>query len=170
MNKIWYGVGFSIVPFFILVLGYLNVHPELYRSVPANFSDPASYPSTKIAWNDEEEKKDPPIQFISSNHKGLNVWTEIKTVKSFWDLWNSPSSELEYEWEYVVKNISDDKRSITVYYKLVDENDNELSENSKTDTVDPGETLTLKNTHRINYDKVSLVARGSWSISNRVAR
>lgn len=169
MNKIWYGIGFSIVPFFVLVLGYLNIHPELYRSLPANFSDPASYPSTNIAWTDEDEKKDPPIQFVSSNHRALNLWTDTKMIQSFWDLWNPPASELEYEWEYVVKNISDEKRSITVYYKLIDENDNEVSVNSKTDTVEPGETLTLKNTHQVDYHKVSRIVEGSWSISNRIS-
>ena len=97
MHRIWHGIGFSIIPFLVLVLGYMNVHPELYRSIPSNFSDPVSYPSTSIAWSDED-KKDPPIQFVSSNHRGLNVWTDVKTISSFWDLWNSPNSYLENEW------------------------------------------------------------------------
>jgi len=162
----WYGIGFSIIPFFILFLGYLNVHPEYYRSIPSGFNDSLKYPNSSINW-DEEDKKDPPIQFVSSSHKGLNVWTEVKTISSFWDLWNSPSSEVEYEWEYKVKNLSDKKRSITVNYQLVDKNDKILSENSKTDIVEPGETLTLTNTYRIDYEKVSLVKGSSWSISNR---
>jgi len=166
MTRMWYGIGFTIIPFFVLVLGYLNVHPELYRTIPSNFTDPHSYPSMYINWS-EEEKKNPPIQFVSSNHKGLNVWTEIKTITSFWDLWNTPKSELEYEWEYQVKNLSDKKRSITVYYKLVDENDNVLNENSKTETVEPGETITITNTSRINYDLLPLVKGSSWSVNNR---
>ena len=166
MKRMWYGVGFSIIPFFILFLGYLNVHPEYYRSIPSGFNDSLKYPNSSINW-DEEDKKDPPIQFVSSSHKGLNVWTEVKTISSFWDLWNSPSSEVEYEWEYKVKNLSDKKRSITVNYQLVDKNDKILSENSKTDVVEPGETLTLTNTYRIDYEKVSLVKGSSWSISNR---
>jgi len=166
MKRMWYGIGFSIIPFFILFLGYLNVHPEYYRSIPSGFNDSLKYPNSSINW-DEEDKKDPPIQFVSSSHKGLNVWTEVKTISSFWDLWNSPSSEVEYEWEYKVKNLSDKKRSITVNYQLVDKNDKILSENSKTDVVEPGETLTLTNTYRIDYEKVSLVKGSSWSISNR---
>ena len=168
MNRIWYGIGFSIIPFIVLFLGYLNVHPEYFRSIPTGFNESSKYPEVSIDW-DEEEKKDPPIQFVSSSHKGLNVWTEVKTITSFWDLWNSPKSELEYEWEYKVKNLSDQKRSITVYYQLVDKNDNSLSENSKTGEVEPNETLTLTNTHRIDYIKVSLIEGGSWTISNRVS-
>lgn len=167
MKQVWYGIGFSIVPFFILVLGYLNVHPEYYRSIPEGFSDRTSYPTTVIAW-DEEDKEDPPIQFVSSSHRGTNVWTEIKTITSFWDLWNSPSSEVEYEWEYKVKNLTDEKRSITVTYELVDENDNILSQSSETDVVEPNGTLTLTNTYKIDYFKSLLVSGSSWSISNRV--
>ena len=167
MKRMWYGIGFTIIPFFVLVLGYLNVHPELYRSIPSNFSDPHSSPSWAIQWSDEEEKKNPPIEFVSSNHKGLNVWTEIKTITSFWDLWNTPKSELEYEWEYKVKNLTEKKRSVTVYYQLVDKNDNDLNENSKTEIVEPGETKTIKNTSRINYDLLPLVKGGSWSVTNR---
>ena len=168
MDRIWYGIGFSIIPFIVLFLGYLNVHPEYFRSIPTGFNESSKYPEVSIDW-DEQEKKDPPIQFVSSSHKGLNVWTEVKTITSFWDLWNSPKSELEYEWEYKVKNLSDQKRSITVYYQLVDKNDNSLSENSKTGEVEPNETLTLTNTHRIDYSKVSLIEGGSWTISNRVS-
>jgi len=166
MSRMWYGIGFTIIPFFVLVLGYLNVHPELYRSIPPNFSDPHSSPSMYINWSDEE-KKDPPIEFVSSNHKGLNVWTEINTISSFWDLWNTPKSELEYEWEYKVKNLTEKKRSVTVNYHLVDKNDNDLNENSKTEIVEPGETKTIKNTSRINYDLLPLVKGGSWSVTNR---
>ena len=168
MNRVWYGIGFSIIPFIVLVLGYVNIHPEYYRSIPSGFNDRSKYPDVSINW-DEEDKKNPPIQFVSSSHKGLNVWTETKTINSFWDLWNAPSSELEYEWKYEVKNLSDEKRSITVNYELVDKFDGVLSKNSQTDTVDPGETITLTNTHRIDYQKVSLVEGGSWTISNRIA-
>ena len=80
---------------------------------------------------------------------------------------NTPSSEIEYQWEYKVKNLSDKKQSITVYYQLVDENDNKLSENSQTDVVDPDEIVTLTNTYRIDYNKLSLIKGSSWSISNR---
>ena len=104
---------------------------------------------------------------MSSSHKGLIVWTEVKTITSFWDLWNTPSSEIEYQWEYKVKNLSDKKQSITVYYQLVDENDNKLSENSQTDVVEPDEIVTLTNTYRIDYNKLSLIKGSSWSISNR---
>jgi len=166
MNRVWYGLGFSIIPFFVLFLGYLNVHPEFYRSIPVGFNDSSKFPEVTIDWN-EEDKKDPPIQFVSSSHKGLNVWTEVKTITSFWDLWNTPSSEIEYQWEYKVKNLSDKKQSITVYYQLVDENDNKLSENSQTDVVDPDEIVTLTNTYRIDYNKLSLIKGSSWSISNR---
>ena len=169
MYRIWVGIGFSIVPLLVLFLGYLNIHPELYRSIPSDFSYSSSSPLVSINWTDEEEKKNPPIKFVSSNHKGLNVWTEIKTITSFWDLWNTPSSKLEYEWEYKVKNISDKKLSITVYYQLVDQRENILSENSKTDKVEPGETLTLTQTHQIDYEKVSLVKGGSWTISNSIS-
>ena len=164
MNRIWIGIGFFIIPFIVLCLGYLNVHPERFRYIPVGFDESAS--SYSINW-DEDEKKDPPLKFVRSGHKGLNVWTEIKIISSFWDLWNTPNSEVEYQWEYTVKNLSDKKRSVTVFYQLVDENDNELSENSKTDEVEPGETITLKNTHRIDYNKLFLVKRGNWSISNQ---
>ena len=170
MQRIWHGIGFSIIPFLVLVLGYLNVHPELYRSIPSNFSDPMSYPNTSIAWSDEEEKKDPPIQFVSSNHRGLNVWTDVKTISSFWDLWNSPESYLEYEWEYKVKNLTDKKRSITVWYRLEDENENELSESSQTEVAEPGETITIKDTKRIDYDKLPLVKGSGWSVSSRESK
>ena len=166
MRRIWFGIGFSIIPFLVLLLGYLNVHPELYRSIPSNFSNPKSYPITSIAFSDEEEKKDPPIQFVSSNHRGLNVWTEVKTISSFWDLWNSPDSYLEYEWEYKVKNLTDKKRSITVWYRLEDENENELSESSQTEVAEPGEMITIKHINRINYNKLPLVKGSGWSVSS----
>ena len=155
MNRIWQGIGFSVIPFLVLVLGYLNVHPELYRSIPSDFSGSISYPASSIAWSDEYEKKDPPIQFVSSNHKGLNVWTDVKTISSFWDLWNTPNSYLEYEWEYRVKNLTDKKRSITVWYRLEDKNENKLSESSQKKVAEPGETVTIKDTTRIDYNKVS---------------
>lgn len=167
MTRMWYGIGFTIIPFFVLVLGYLNVHPELYRKIPSNFSDPQSSETWSIDWNDEEDKKNPPLEFLSSNHKPLNVWTEVKTITSFWDLWNTPKSELEYEWEYKVKNLTDKKRAVTVTYKLVDKNDNELNENSKTETIEPEETITIKHTSRIEYELLHLVKGGGWSINHR---
>jgi len=60
MKRMWYGIGFSIIPFFILFLGYLNVHPEYYRSIPSGFNDSLKYPNSSINW-DEKDKKDPPI-------------------------------------------------------------------------------------------------------------
>jgi len=167
MKSIWYGIGFSIIPFVILCIGYFNVHPEFYRNIPPNFDQQSNYPSTSIAWNDDE-KKDPPLRFVSSSHNAIDIWSNVKTISSFWDLWNAPKSELEYKWEYKVKNISKDKLSISVTYKLKDEYERTLSSSQVTEVAEAGETITLSNFERLDYNKAILIKDGGWSISYRI--
>ena len=168
MKRIWYGIGFSIFPFLSLMIGYLNVHPELYRSLPqeSEFSEPKNYPVVKIGWS-EEDKKDPPIQFVSSNHKPLRLLTEVKNISSFWDLWNTPKSELEYRWTFKVKNLREEKRSVTVTYKLVDEFNDVLSKSKSKKELEPGETVEISHKHRIAIEDVIYVKGSSWSVSNK---
>lgn len=167
MKNLSYGLGFGIIPMFVLFLGYLNIHPELYRSVPENFGEQYSSAFTSIAW-DEEEAKNPPIEYVSDKFEAGLVWTEVANITSFWSLWNRPNSEMEYRWEYVVKNLSDQKRAINVTYKLVDENGEELSSSYGSETAEPGETVTIRGTEMINWNMVPLVDDRDWSIGNNV--
>ena len=163
--NIWLGIGFGIIPFFVLFLGYLNVHPELYLSAASDFKKENYSPSYSIAWG-EDEKDDPPLKYINDSYKGINVWTEVVEVKSFWSLWNSPSSELEYTWEYKVKNISDKKRSIKVTYKLVDKMENVLDSSVSSGVAEPDETITIQGKSRMDYNILSFVDGSNWSIGN----
>jgi Recombinase len=35
-HPVWFGVGLGVIPFVILILGSLNVHPEMHRSIPTS--------------------------------------------------------------------------------------------------------------------------------------
>lgn len=167
VNRVWYGIGFGLIPFLVLVLGYLNIHPEIFRSVPSveSFSNLRVFPQSAIAWS-ETDKKDPPIQFVMSNHKPLRLSTAKPKIDSFWSLWNTPGSYLEYGWEYEVKNLTSKRRKITVTYKLVGDYGEIFSQNSEEKIAEPNETIKIEGTHKIDYDLVKFVKGSTWSVRN----
>ena len=76
---------------------------------------------------------------------------------------------IRIQWEYKVKNISKDKQSISVTYKLKDKYDRTLSSSRKTEVAEPGETITLNNFERLDYNKASLIRDGGWSINYSIS-
>jgi len=169
LSRIWYGVGFGVIPLLVLVIGYFNVHPELYRSIPGRFGASNDAPYYSIAWG-EDEQEDPPLEYISDSYEGVQVWTKVVDVESFWSLWNTPNSEIEFDWEYQVKNLSDETRLITVEYMLEDSREIILVSSEEAETAEPGETVTIKGSARIDYHKAQTVANSTWSIGHRVSR
>lgn len=166
-HPIWFGIGFGIIPFLVLVLGYINIHPELFRTFPRGFGQETSAPAIGIAWS-ADEKDDPPLEYISDSFAGLQIWTEVVEVRSFWSLWNRPKSEIEYKWEYKVKNISEDKRVIAVSYQLDTRDERVLKGSDGSEEAEPGETVTIEGKSRIPYHDARLVTNSSWRISYRV--
>lgn len=167
-SRIWYGLGFGIIPLLILIIGYFNIHPNLYRSIPESFGAFKSSPDYWIAWGDDE-KDNPPLEYISDSYEGVQVWTKVVNVESFWSLWNAPNSEIEFDWEYSVKNLSDEKRLISVTYMLEDGRENILVSSEETEAAGPGDTITIKGTARIDYHKAQMVSDSIWSIGNRLS-
>ena len=165
-HPIWYGVGFAIIPLFVLFLGYLNIHPEIYRGIPRNFGDSNDATFVSIDWNEDEE--DPPLEYISDSFKGISVLTEIVEVTSFWDLWNAPSSQLEYDWNYKVKNLTDKTLDISVTYQLQDRNKKIITRSKSSKLAEPGETIELEKSERLDYSEAQRVRGSGWSIGNRV--
>src|SRR5690606_8610529 len=132
--------GFCIIPFFVLILGYFNIHPEIYRRIPGNFGDQNDSTFSSIAWTDDEKEK-PPLEYVSDGFIGLRLSTQPVEVTSFWDLWNTPSSRVEYEWRYKVKNLTDGKLNISVTYELQDKNDKVVSSAIASKMAEPDETI-----------------------------
>lgn len=65
-NPIWLGLGFTAIPALVLALGYLNVHPEIYRGIPAGFGGEQTSATSGIAWADDE-RDSPPLKFHSDS-------------------------------------------------------------------------------------------------------
>ena len=168
-HPIWYGVGFSLTPFLALLLGYLNIHPEFYRGVPGGFGGSMDASVASIAWG-EDDAKDPPLEYVSDKFQGVEVWTEVLVVESFWSLWNRPQSELEYRWEYTVKNLSPDKRNITVTYELESSEEVVLKSSIASGVAESGETITIKGQDRMKYFEARLVVQSGWRIRHTIER
>jgi hypothetical protein len=167
-HPVWFGVGFTIVPFFVLLLGFINIHPELYRGIPGNFGTSNDARFVSIAWNADEED-DPPLEYISDSFKGLSVSTQIATVSSFWDLWNAPDSKVHYEWRYKVKNLTDTKLNIYVTYELQDLNGTIVSSADASKLAEPGETIEIEEIGQIDYGDAERVTASGWSILRSAA-
>jgi len=151
------------------MLGYLNVHPELYRSIPNDFGGSASAPSVGIAW-DEDDAEDPPLEYVSESFSGLEVWTTVVEVNSFWSLWNRPLSEVEYQWEYMVKNLTSENRDISVTYQLENSAGKVLASSSGSVLAEPNETVVITGDDRIPYFDAQQVAGSGWLIRHSVKR
>lgn len=166
LHTIWFGVGFSLIPFFVLFLGYLNIHPEIYRSIPSNFAASNDAPYLSIAW-EKDEKDSPPLEYVSDAFNGISISTQAAKVASFWDLWNKPNSQIEYEWRYKVKNLTKKKLTISVTYKLLGENDVPIASSEASEIAEPGETIEIKKTDSVGYHDAVRVSASSWSIGRR---
>lgn len=166
-HPVWYGVGFAIVPLFVLVIGYLNIHPEFYRNIPRDFELGNTARFVSIGWKDDD-KDDPPLEYVSDGFKGVRISTQTVEVASFWDLWNTPSSQVEYEWRYKVKNLTDTKLRISVTYKLVDKNSQVVASSDASKLAEPGETIEFEELGHLDYRDAQRVTDSSWSIGNRV--
>lgn len=162
-HPVWYGIGFTIIPLFALFLGYINIHPEFYRAIPGNFGASNDSTSTGIAWKDDE-KDNPPLEYISDGYKALGLSTEIVEVTSFWSLWNIPQSKIEYEWRYKVKNLTDTKQNISVTYELHDKNGTIVSKSNASKLAEAGETIEIKEIGHIEYGDAQRITDASWSI------
>lgn len=167
-NPIWWGVGFTCIPAMVLALGYLNVHPEMYRGIPSSFSDENSAVFGGIDW-DEEVEQDPPLRYYSDSFKGLRVTTERAEVSSFWDLFNTPASTVEYEWSYKVENLTDDKLRISVLYELLNRHGGTVDEDEGIEFAEPGETVTIEGTAKLDYIDAKTVRGSTWRIGHRKA-
>ncbi|WP_170582928.1 hypothetical protein [Ruegeria arenilitoris] len=165
----WYSVGFFVVPFMVLALGYLNIHPELYRQIPARFGTDRDASFAGIGW-DEEEAKDPPLEYVSDSFKGLFLTTEQPIVTSFWSLWNRPASEVVYEWRYKVKNLTDNELRISVSYELLGDGGYVIARSDGYEVAEAGETVEIVQQEKIDYLDARLVRDRSWSIGHRPTR
>jgi|TARA_B110000908_G_scaffold19369_1_gene21796 hypothetical protein len=168
-HPIWYGIGFSIIPFFVLLLGYINIHPEIFRSIPSDFGARVSAPSVRIDW-DENDAEDPPLEYVSDSFSGMEVWTTVVEVNSFWSLWNRPLSEVEYQWDYTVKNLTSDSRDIKVAYRLENSAEKVLASSNGSVTAEPGETVVINGVHRLPYFDAGQVVGSGWTIRHSVER
>jgi hypothetical protein len=166
LHTIWFGVGFSLIPFFVLFLGYLNIHPEIHRSIPSNFAASNDATFSSIAW-DEDEKGSPPLEYVSDAFNGISISTQAAKVASFWDLWNKPNSQVEYEWRYKVKNLTETKLTITVTYTLLGENNVLIASSDASEIAEPGETIEIKKIDSLDYNNATRVSASSWSIRRR---
>lgn len=163
-SLVWIGVGFTLLPSIILLLGYLNVNPQLWRSIPSKSVYEQSAPDVSIAWSDQE-KKDPPVEYVRDKFVLTKIETEVPTLESFWSLFLTPLSKVHWSWEYEVKNLTDADREITVNYYLVDVNGIQITESSsKTLTARANETVTLKGEGEIPFGMVSSIYAAGWGI------
>lgn len=168
-HPIWYGIGFGIIPFLVLALGYINIHPEIFRSIPGGFGESTSAPDVGIAWNKSDEAN-PPLEYVSDSFEGIEVWTTVVQVDSFWSLWNRPLSEVEYRWDYTVKNLTDEKRSISVTYELQGRADLVLEESDGSASAEPGETVVITGGGRLPYYDARQVIGSGWLIRHTPER
>ncbi|WP_170425454.1 hypothetical protein [Ruegeria arenilitoris] len=165
-HPIWYGIGVTIIPLVVLIVGYFNIHPEIYRGIPQGFGSERDSSRSGIAW-DEDEKEDPPLEYVSDSFEGLYISTERVSVTSFWSLWNAPSSEIGYEWRYQVKNLTDDDLRISVEYELVGKHDRVFARSDAYEDAEPGETVEISGKGRIDYFDARQVLGSSWGIRRR---
>jgi hypothetical protein len=163
-NGVSLGIGFTILPVVMLLLGYLNVNPGLWRNFPAKSVFERSSADTNIAWTGEQLKK-PPLEFVREKFAFVSLDTEAPKIDSFWNLFVTPPSKIQWAWEYEVKNLTSEDRSISVSYYLIDENGMSLVEEIN-DTViaQPDQTVTLKGEGTIPYGLVRGVKGSGWSI------
>lgn len=162
-NPFWWGLGLSVVPLIVLAFGYLNVHPEFYRDVPKEFGRTMTATEGGIAWG-EDEKNDPPLEFVSDSFKGVNVTTEKTQVNSFWNLFNQPNSTVEFEWNYKVKNLTDDRLKIDVEYKLMTRYGGTVQTSKAYQFAEPGETVEIKGQGALDYMQAKKVTGSTWGI------
>lgn len=165
-HPIWYGIGFTIIPFIILVLGYINANPQMYRGIPASFGAENDATFSSIAW-DDEEKDEPPLEYVSDGFRGVRVSTATAEVTSFWSLWNAPRSEVEYEWTYEVKNLTDVDLEISITYILEGRNEEVIDRARVSMVAEPGETVEFEEMGRLDYHDAKRVTGSTWSIGNR---
>ncbi|WP_193747432.1 hypothetical protein [Ruegeria sp. ANG-S4] len=88
-------------------------------------------------------------------------------MTSFWSLWNAPRSEIEYEWRYRVKNLTDDDLRISVEYELVGRHDRVFATSDGYEDAEPGETVEITGKGRIDYFDAKQVLGSSWGIRRR---
>ncbi|MCZ4354871.1 hypothetical protein O4H61_20385 [Roseovarius aestuarii] len=165
-HPIWYGIGFSIIPLIVLVLGYINVNPQMYRGIPASFGVENDASFSSIAWKDED-RDDPPLEYISDGFRGVGISTAMSEVTSFWSLWNAPRSEVGYEWSYKVKNLTDTDLEISVAYRLEGRNEEVIDQARASMIAEPGETVEFQEMGRLDYYDAKRVTGSTWSIGNR---
>lgn len=159
-----FGLGFTLVPLVVLLLGYLNVHPEIWRIFPSKTVYEQSFPDTDIAWGDDE-KSDPPLKYIRDKFVLVMLETDRPDVNNFWDLFETPQSTVHWSWEYEVKNLTKSNKTISVSYYLVDENGSQISdESSGSVTARPNETVTIRGKGTIPYGLSGQIDRASWGI------
>lgn len=165
-QAIWYGIGFTVIPLFVLVLGTINVNPQIYRGIPSNFGAESDATSTSIAW-DETQSDDPPLEYVSDGFRGISISTATTEVTSFWSLWNTPRSDIEYEWSYEVKNLTDTDLEISVTYILEGRNDEVIDRAQASIAAEPGETVEFEEMGSLDYRDAKRVTGSTWSIANR---
>jgi hypothetical protein len=162
-HPIWFGVGFTILPFIVLLIGYVNIHPSIWRSLPERAYE-QSPPEREIAWR-EDEKSKPPLKYLRDGFVFVTLETDTAKVENFWSLFVTPSSSANWKWHYEVKNLTENDREIEVRYYLVDQNGSEISTGSSDKKIaKPGETITLEGVGVIPYNLVNAVAGSSWEI------
>ncbi len=165
-HPVWYGIGFTIIPMLVLVFGYFHVNPQFYRGIPASFGVDNDATFSSIAWNDEK-KDNPPLEYVSDSFKGIRISTERVTVTSFWSLWNAPRSEVEYEWRYTVKNLTDTNLEISVTYILEGSNEEVIDRSRASEVAKPGEIVEFEELGRVDYYDAKRVRGSTWSIGHR---
>lgn len=162
-HPIWFGLGFTILPFIVLFLGFINIHPSIWRYLPEKVYE-QSPPERDIAWRDEEISK-PPLKYLRDGFVFVSLETETPKVENFWSLFLTPQSKANWKWHFEVTNLTETDRQIEVWYYLVDQNDTEISNGASDRKVaKPGETIILEGIGVIPYGLVNAVAGSSWEI------
>lgn len=158
------GIGFTLLPTVVLMLGYLNVNPSIWRSFPEKSVFERGPADTSIAWTGED-LKDPPLEFVSDKFSLVSLETDVPKIESFWNLFVTPPSRVLWTWEYQVKNLTSSERSISVSYFLIDKNGSKLADGSEeTVSAKPDQTVTLTGEGFVPYGLVSGVVGSSWGI------
>lgn len=148
----------------VLFLGYINVHPEIYRSIPDNrvhLSEPGT-----INWSRAEDLRDPPLILHSDGYRFSYISTEIAEINSFWNLFESPQSTVHYSWFFEVENTTDQSLSVTVHYNLVGDGGGRLSNvSSSTERIGANQTRVVRGEGDIAYGLAASVVSGNWSFT-----
>jgi hypothetical protein len=165
-HDIWTGLGFTILPFTLFVTAFINVNPQIWRSLPTETVIVRSAPDISIAWNDEEQKN-PPLEYKSDKITFVMVTTSAPKLDSFWELFATPTSQVEWTWEYEIKNLSPEDQKISVDFFLADTNQSRLTEASKAIAfAKPQEIVTLRGRGSFDYGLLKSVVGADWEISH----